>query len=163
MMGRMNLLIDFRERIEVKPGHGNYLILPLPIFNTQRINLAINFAKHTYNINVSTSVLHINSDYDIDESHRQYTDNVAVFPLYFKLFDYTVDTVCVYNDIEIAVHVNENQTEKLIKFLKDFKTIDFYITYRIKDIMKKDDYTIFLQRFMREKEVTNLHIINPYR
>ena len=156
-------MIDFREKIEVKPGHANYLILPLPLFHRAEVDFAREFLKQVYAVDVATSVLHIISDYDIDEFHRQYIDDVAVFPLYFKLFDYTVNTVSVYNDIEIAVHVNENQIEKLIKFLKDFKTIDFYITYRIKDIMKKDDYTIFLQRFMREREVTNLHIINPYR
>lgn len=152
-------MIDFRERIEIKPGHSNYLILPLPIFNTQRINLAINFAKHAYDINVSTSVLHINSDYDIDEYHIQSIDDVRVFPLYFKLFDYTTSII---HD-RVTVCVNEAQVGKLIQFLKDFKSIDFYITYRIKDVMTKDNYTYFLKRFMKEKDVTNLHIINPYR
>lgn len=156
-------MIDFRERIEVKPGHSNYLILPLPIFNRQGISFASEFLRQAYGVNPTTAILTENSDYDIDELHRQSINGVKVYSLYFKLFDYTVDTVCVYNDIENTVHVNENQTEKLIKLLKDFKTIEFYITYRIKDVMTKDSYTYFLKRFMKEKDVTNLHIINPYR
>lgn len=156
-------MIDFRERIEVKPGHSNYLILPLPLFDRSGISFASEFSRQVYGVNPSTSILSVNSDYNIDEYHTQSIDDVRVFPLYFKLFDYTVNSVCDNNDIEVTVRANENQVEKLIKFLKDFKSIDFYITYRIKDVMTKDNYTYFLKRFMKEREVTNLHIINPYR
>lgn len=152
-------MIDFRERIEVKPGHSNYLILPLPIFNRQGISFASEFSRQVYGVNPSTSILSVNSDYDIDEYHTQSIDGVRVFPLYFKLFDYTTSII---HD-RVVVCVNENQVGKLIQFLKDFKSIDFYITYRIKDVMTKDNYTYFLKRFMKEKDVTNLHIINPYR
>lgn len=152
-------MIDFKERIEVKPGHSNYLILPLPIFNRQGISFASEFSRQVYGVNPSTSILSVNSDYDIDEYHTQSIDGVRVFPLYFKLFDYTTSII---HD-RVVVCVNENQVGKLIQFLKDFKSIDFYITYRIKDVMTKDNYTYFLKRFMKEKDVTNLHIINPYR
>lgn len=152
-------MIDFRERIEIKPGHSNYLILPLPLFNRSEIDFAREFSIQMYGINISTSVLHVNSDYDIDEYHIQSIDDVRAFPLYFKLFDYTTSII---HD-RTTVCVNEAQVGKLIQFLKDFKSIDFYITYRIKDVMTKDNYTYFLKRFMKEKDVTNLHIINPYR
>lgn len=156
-------MIDFRERIEVNPVHLNYLILPLPLFDRSGISFAIEFSRQVYGVNLSTSILSVNSDYNVDEYHTQSIDDVRVFPLYFKLFDYTVNSVCDNNDIEVTVRANENQIEKLIKLLKDFKSIDFYITYRIKDVMTKDSYTYFLKRFMKEKDVTNLHIINPYR
>lgn len=152
-------MIDFRERIEVKPGHSNYLILPLPLFDRSGISFASEFSRQVYSVNPSTSILSVNSDYDIDEYHTQSIDGVRVFPLYFKLFDYTTSII---HD-RVIVCVNEAQVGKLIQFLKDFKSIDFYITYRIKDVMTKDNYTYFLKRFMKEKDVTNLHIINPYR
>lgn len=156
-------MIDFKEKIETTTGRANYLILPLPLFNRQGISVASEFSRQVYGVNPSTSILSVNSDYNIDEYHTQSINDVRAFPLYFKLFDYTVNSVCDNNDIEVTVCANENQVEKLIKFLKDFKSIDFYITYRIKDVMTKDNYTYFLKRFMKEKDVTNLHIINPYR
>ena len=152
-------MIDFKEKIETTPGRANYLILPLPLFNRQEISVAIKFARQVYNTSVPTDILDIYSSYRVDELHRKSIDGVEVYPLYFKLFDYTANIV---HD-NITMRVNENQVEKLIEFLKNFNMIEFYITYRIKDIMTKDSYMYFLKRFMKEKDVTNLHIINPYR
>lgn len=151
-------MIDFKGKIETIPGRVNYLILPLPLFDRQGISVAINFARQVYNINVSTDILDMYSNYRVDGLHRKSIDGVEVYPLYFKLFDYTANIV----RNNITIRVNGNQVEKLIEFLKNFKTIEFYITYRIKDIMTKDNYMYFLKRFMKEKDVTNLHIINPY-
>lgn len=152
-------MIDFKEKIETMPGRANYLILPLPLFNRQGISIAINFARQVYNTSVPTDILDVYLNYRVDELHRKSIDGVEVYPLYFKLFDYTAN---IAHD-NITMRVNENQVEKLIEFLKNFSAIDFYITYRIKDIMTKDSYMYFLKRFMKEKDVTNLHIINPYR
>lgn len=152
-------MIDFREKIETMPGHSEYLILPLPLFNRQEIGVVINFARQVYNTSVPTDILDEYLNYRVDELNRKSIDGIEVYLLYFKLFDYTAN---IAHD-NITVRVNENQVEKLIEFLKNFHMIDFYITYRIKDIMTKDSYMYFLKRFMKEKDVTNLHIINPYR
>lgn len=152
-------MIDFKEKIETTPGRANYLILPLPLFKRQGISVAIEFARQVYNTSVPTDILDIYTNYRVDEFHRKSIDGIEVYLLYFKLFDYTANIV---HD-NITVRVNENQVEKLIEFLKNFRTIEFYITYRIKDIMTKDSYMYFLKRFMKEKDVSNLHIINPYR
>lgn len=152
-------MIDFKEKIETTPGRANYLILPLPLFDRQGISVAINFARQVYNTSVPTDILDEYLNYRVDEFNRKSINGVEVYLLYFKLFDYTVNIV--YDNI--TARVNENQVEKLIEFLKNFKTIEFYITYRIKDIMTKDSYMYFLKRFMKEKDVTNLHIINPHR
>ena len=152
-------MIDFREKIENIPERANYLILPLPVFDRQGIRLTREFVRYVYNIIVPINILDEYSDYNVDEYHRTFICDVKVYLLYFKLFDYNMDMI---HD-NITVRVNENQVEKLIKFLKNFKAIEFYITYHIKDIMTKDSYMYFLKRFMKEKDVTNLHIINPYR
>lgn len=152
-------MIDFKEKIESVPGRENYLILPLPLFDRHGISVVMKFARQVYNASVPTNILDIYSNYGVDDFHRKSIDGVEVYPLYFKLFDYTANIV---HD-NITVRVNENQVEELIEFLKNFNAIDFYITYRIKNIMTKDSYMYFLKRFMKEKDVTNLHIINPYR
>lgn len=141
------------------PGRANYLILPLPLFDRQGISVAINFARQVYNTSVPTDILDEYLNYRVDEFNRKSINGVEVYLLYFKLFDCTAN---IAHD-NITMRVNENQVEKLIEFLKNFSAIDFYITYRIKDIMTKDSYMYFLKRFMKEKDVTNLHIINPYR